>query len=231
MLYTAGLFPAVCFLTALVLNVVGMMYGSLATVPLTSVLSVLLMWLLVALPLSVAGTILGRNWAGTPNDPCRVNAIPRLIPEKRWFARPPVLIALGGVLPFGSIFIEMYFVFTSFWNYKFYYVYGFLLLVFLILTVVTICVTIVVTYFLLNNEDYRWMWTSFAASSSTAGYVLLYSIYYFFMKTKMSGFFQTLFYFSYMLIFCLALGIMCGTLGYCGCSVFVRRIYRNIKSD
>ncbi len=29
-----------------------------------------------------------------------------------------------GVLPFGSIFIEMYFVFTSFWNYKFYYVYG-----------------------------------------------------------------------------------------------------------
>jgi hypothetical protein len=23
---------------------------------------------------------------------------------------------LGGLLPFGSIFIEMYFVFTSFWN-------------------------------------------------------------------------------------------------------------------
>ena len=164
-------------------------------------------------------------------NPCRINAIPRLIPDKRWFARPPILIALGGVLPFGSIFIEMYFVFTSFWNYKFYYVYGFMLLVFLILTVVTICVTIVVTYFLLNNEDYRWSWTSFAASSSTAGYVLLYSIYYFFMKTKMSGFFQTLFYFSYMAIFCLALGVMCGTLGYTGCSIFVRRIYRNIKSD
>ena len=52
--------------------------------------------------------------------------------EKRWFARPPVLVALGGVLPFGSIFIEMYFVFTSFWNYKFYYVYGFMLLVFIV---------------------------------------------------------------------------------------------------
>ena len=38
---------------------------------------------------------------------------------------------------------------------KFYYVYGFLFLVFLILTTVTVCVTIVVTYFLLNNEDYR----------------------------------------------------------------------------
>jgi transmembrane 9 superfamily protein 3 len=231
MIYTASLFPAFCFATALLLNFVGLLYGSLATVPFISVLSVLLMWALVALPLTVIGTILGRNWSGTPNNPCRINAIPRLIPDKRWFARPPILIALGGVLPFGSIFIEMYFVFTSFWNYKFYYVYGFMLLVFLILTVVTICVTIVVTYFLLNNEDYRWMWTSFAASSSTAGYVLLYSIYYFFMKTKMSGFFQTLFYFSYMLVFCLALGIMCGAIGFLGSSVFVRRIYRNIKCD
>ena len=75
---------------------------------------------------------------------------------------------LSGLLPFGSIFIEMYFVFTSFWNYKFYYVYGFMLLVYIILTIVTVCVTIVVTYFLLNNEDYRWPWTSFCASASTA---------------------------------------------------------------
>merc|ERR1712106_239702 len=45
--------------------------------------------------------------------------------------------------PFGSIFIEMYFIFTSFWAYKIYYVYGFMLLVFLILLTVTVCVTIV----------------------------------------------------------------------------------------
>ena len=231
MAYTGSLFPAFCFAVCAVLNVVSMAYGALARVPLTSVLSVLLMWLLLSLPLCVVGTILGRNWSGTPNAPCRVNAIPRLIPEKRWFARPATLVMLGGVLPFGSIFIEMYFVFTSFWNYKFYYVYGFMLLVFLILTIVTVCVTIVVTYFLLNNEDYRWPWTSFAAAASTAVYVFLYAIYYFFFKTEMTGFFQTWFYFSYMAIFCLALGVTCGTLGYVGCSVFVRRIYRNIKSD
>jgi len=29
-------------------------------------------------------------------------------------------------------------------------------LVYVILAIVTVCVTIVVTYFLLNNEDYRW---------------------------------------------------------------------------
>jgi transmembrane 9 superfamily protein 3 len=205
--------------------------GSLGAVGFTSGFAVAMIWLLCACPMCVLGTLLGRNWSGASDHPCRVNAIPRLIPDKRWFARPPVLVALGGVLPFGSIFIEMYFVFTSFWNYKFYYVYGFMLLVYCILTVVTVCVTIVVTYFLLNNEDYRWPWTAFLSSFSTAGYVFAYSLYYFFVKTHMSGFFQTVFYFCYMGIFCLALGLMCGTLGYAGCRLFVRRIYQNIKSD
>ncbi len=69
---------------------------------------------------------------------------------------PAMIVLLGGVLPFGSIFIEMYFIFTSFWAYKIYYVYGFMLLVFIILMIVTVCVTIVAVYFLLNSEDYRW---------------------------------------------------------------------------
>lgn len=49
-----------------------------------------------------------------------------------------------------------YFIFTSFWAYKVYYVYGFTLLVIFILIVVTGCSTVVCTYFLLNAEDYRW---------------------------------------------------------------------------
>mmetsp|Transcript_8294 Transcript_8294/g.25783 ORF Transcript_8294/g.25783 Transcript_8294/m.25783 type:complete len:576 (-) Transcript_8294:74-1801(-) len=231
MAYTASLFPASCASVMLVLNVVSTLYGSLGTVGFSSSFAVVLIWLLAVCPMTVIGTLLGRHWSGTPSYPCRVNAIPRVIPDKRWYARPAMLVALGGVLPFGSIFIEMYFVFTSFWNYKFYYVYGFMLLVFLILTVVTVCVTIVVTYFLLNNEDYRWPWTSFLSSASTALYVFAYSVFYFLIKTRMSGFFQTVFYFSYMSIFCLALGLMCGTLGYAGCRLFVRRIYQNIKSD
>jgi transmembrane 9 superfamily protein 3 len=64
MMWTAGLFPGTCFLLALVLNVVGALYHSLAMVPVTSVIAILLIWALVALPLCVVGTILGRNWAG-----------------------------------------------------------------------------------------------------------------------------------------------------------------------
>ena len=91
-----------------------------------------------------------------------------------------------------------------------YYVYGFMLLVFMILIIVTICVTIVGTYFLLNAENYHWQWTSFLSAASTSIYVYMYSIYYYYLKTKMTGFFQTSFYFGYTLMFCIGLGILCG---------------------
>ncbi|KAK0589172.1 hypothetical protein LWI29_010647 [Acer saccharum] len=231
MILTASLFPFMCFGIGFVLNTIAIFYGSLAAIPFGTMVVVFVIWAFISFPLALLGTVVGRNWSGAPNNPCRVKTIPRPIPEKKWYLTPSVVSMMGGLLPFGSIFIEMYFVFTSFWNYKVYYVYGFMLLVFLILIIVTVCVTIVGTYFLLNAENYHWQWTSFFSAASTAVYVYLYSIYYYYVKTKMSGFFQTSFYFGYTLMFCLGLGILCGAVGYLGSNLFVRRIYRNIKCD
>jgi len=47
----------------------------------------------------------------------------------------------------------------------------------------------------------------------------------------MYGLFQTCFYFGYMALFSLGLGLMTGTLGYMGTSIFVRRIYSTVKID
>ncbi|KAK9908535.1 hypothetical protein WJX75_009309 [Coccomyxa subellipsoidea] len=231
MLLTANLFPLLCFSIASVLNTIAIGYHSLAAVPFGSIVVVLLIWMFLSFPLCLFGTVVGRNWNGLPDTPCRVKRIPSPIPARQWYLQPLVIALMGGLLPFGSIFIEMYFIFTSFWNYKVYYVYGFMLLVFLILAIVTVCVTIVGTYFLLNAENYHWQWTSFCAAASTALYVFLYAVHYFFVKTKMTGFFQTCFYFGYTLMFCLGLSIMTGALGYLGSAIFVRRIYRNIKCD
>ncbi|KAK9858026.1 hypothetical protein WJX84_004925 [Apatococcus fuscideae] len=223
MMLTATLFPMVCFGIAFVLNSIAIGYRSLAAVPFGTIVVVLLLWMFVSFPLCLLGTV--------ARQPCRVKRIPSPIPHKKWYLRPSVIALMGGLLPFGSIFIEMYFIFTSFWNNKVYYVYGFMLLVFLILLIVTVCISIVATYFLLNAENYHWQWTAFASSASTAFYVFLYSVHYFFHKTKMTGFFQTSFYFGYTSMFCLGLGTMCGAIGYLGSSMFVRRIFRNIKCD
>ncbi|XP_073978819.1 transmembrane 9 superfamily protein member 3 [Rhodnius prolixus] len=231
MLLSAFLLPALVCGTAFFINFIAIYYHASRAIPFGTMVAVTCICLFVILPLTLVGTVLGRNLAGQNDCPCRVNAVPRPIPEKKWFMEPTIIVLLGGILPFGSIFIEMYFIFTSFWAYKIYYVYGFMLLVFLILMIVTICVTIVCTYFLLNAEDYRWQWTSFLAAASTSGYVYLYSFYYFFFKTKMYGLFQTAFYFGYMALFSIALGLMCGTVGYMGTSLFVRKIYSTVKID
>ncbi|KAL8162441.1 hypothetical protein V2J09_013930 [Rumex salicifolius] len=231
MVLSASLFPFLCFGIGFILNTIAIFYGSLAAIPFGTIVVIFVIFAFISFPLALLGTVVGRNWTGTPNNPCRVKTIPRPIPEKKWYLAPSMIALMGGLLPFGSIFIEMYFVFTSFWNYKVYYVYGFMLLVFLILVIVTICVTIVGTYFLLNAENYHWQWTAFFSAASTAIYVFLYSIYYYHVKTKMSGFFQISFYFGYTTMFCLGLGILCGAVGFFGSNLFVRRIYRNIKCD
>ncbi|XP_075160496.1 transmembrane 9 superfamily protein member 3 [Haematobia irritans] len=231
MLVSAFMVPVFVCGTAFFINFIAIGYHASRAIPFGTMVAVTCICIFVILPLTLVGTVVGRNLDGQPDYPCRVNAVPRPIPEKKWFMEPAIIILLGGILPFGSIFIEMYFIFTSFWAYKIYYVYGFMLLVFTILTIVTVCVTIVCTYFLLNAEDYRWQWTSFMSAASTSIYVYAYSFYYFFFKTKMYGLFQTAFYFGYMALFSGALGIICGTVGYIGTSVFVRKIYSNVKID
>jgi len=47
----------------------------------------------------------------------------------------------------------------------------------------------------------------------------------------MYGLFQTTFYFGYMAVFSVSLGILCGTIGYLGTSIFVRKIYGTVKID
>ena len=150
MVVSAFLLPFLVCSTAFFINFIAIYYHASRAIPFTTMvrnsfsnktfftnfafqIAVASICIFVILPLNLVGTVLGRNLAGTPDYPCRINAVPRPIPEKKWFMEPLVIIPMGGILPFGSIFIEMYFIFTSFWAYKIYYVYGFMLLVFLIL--------------------------------------------------------------------------------------------------
>mmetsp|Transcript_14620 Transcript_14620/g.22173 ORF Transcript_14620/g.22173 Transcript_14620/m.22173 type:complete len:586 (-) Transcript_14620:202-1959(-) len=231
MALSAVMFPGLVLSVVIILNMIAIVYESQAAISLNALMAVVAFWLFLSSPLLFLGTIIGKNMTEELDFPCRPSKYRRPLPRKQWYTHPLTLAIAGGVLPFGSIFIEMYYAFTSFWNYKFYYVYGFLFLVYCILIIVTVCVTIVCTYFLLNAEDYRWQWTAFLAGGSTAGYVFLYAVYFFFNKTHMYGLMQTAFYFGYTAIFCFGLFILTGTIAYIGTSLFVHKIYYYIKSD
>lgn len=198
MLLTIVLFPSIVFSIFTILNSISVYYDTVSALPISVIFKMISIWAFVSVPLTILGTVLGRHLSGKYDPPCRINTIPRPIPDLKWFLRPVFLIFAAGILPFGSIFIEMYFIFAALWSYKFYYVYGFVLLVYFILVVVTISTTIVAVYCCLNSENYHWQWIAWGCSSSSGFYVLLYSLFYFYYKTQMSGLLQVSFYFGYM---------------------------------
>ena len=103
---TASLIPVVTLSVLFVLNGISIAYGT-HSIPTTAAISLLLLWLFVAVPLTVAGTLLGRHMNPNASWPCRVHAIPGLVPEHPWYRQRLVIALLSGLLPFGSIFIEM----------------------------------------------------------------------------------------------------------------------------
>merc|ERR1712004_240784 len=98
-------------------------------------------------------------------------------------------------------FIELFFIFTALWENEFYYLFGFLFLVFIILIIACSQIAIVMVYFQLCAEDYHWWWRSFFVGSGSAFYVFLYSIFYFYTKLEITSFVPTLLYFGKIEIF------------------------------
>lgn len=71
--------------------------------------------LIVSIPLSYSGGMLAAKQEIKPY-PTRTNQIPRHIPPPHWASHPIVLFFAAGLLPFGTIFVELYFAMTSLWQ-------------------------------------------------------------------------------------------------------------------
>ena len=116
--------------------------------------------------------------------PTHVNAISRPIPEQAWFLSPVISVLLAGVLPFGAVFIELFFILNAIWENQFYYLFGFLFLVFIVLIISCTEIAIVMTYMQFCAEDHQWWWRCFNVSGGCAFYVMAYATFYFFTKLE-----------------------------------------------
>lgn len=110
-----------------VITIISVHNGSYASFPFKTVFMTLGLFTVICLPLQIVGTLLGRAYNGNPNYPCRTSALPSIIPSSRFYSNPRTIRLVSGVLPFGCIFIEVFFLFASIWSYKYYHVYGFLI--------------------------------------------------------------------------------------------------------
>ncbi|XP_050209089.1 transmembrane 9 superfamily member 11 [Mercurialis annua] len=225
----ACFFPGIAFLILTVLNF--LLWGSHSTgaIPFSLFVILILLWFCISVPLTLIGGYFGAK-APHIEYPVRTNQIPREIPAQKY---PSWLLVLGaGTLPFGTLFIELFFIMSSIWMGRVYYVFGFLLIVFILLVVVCAEVSLVLTYMHLCVEDWKWWWKSFFASGSVAIYIFLYSINYLVFDLKsLSGPVSATLYLGYSLLMVLAIMFATGTVGFLSSFWFVHYLFSSVKLD
>merc|ERR1711990_1429035 len=218
------------FAVFFVLNLLIWGQQSSGAVPFTTMFALLVLWFGISVPLVFLGAYFGYRKPAM-ELPVRTNQIPRQIPAQPWFVQPVFTALIGGVLPFGAVFTELFFIMSSLWQHQFYYLFGFLALVVLILIVTCAEISIALTYFQLTSEDYDWWWRAFFASASSAVYVFGYAILYFSSRLQIDKFVSTILYFGYMAIISVMFCLLTGAIGTTSSFYFVKAIYGSIKVD
>lgn len=229
---SAFLFPGLTFCLFFVLNLFVWGSGSSGAVPFTTLLLLLFMWFGISVPLVFAGAYIGYKMK--PYEfPTRTNQIPRQIPASPFNIPQGVYVVLAGVLPFGTVFMELVFILNSIWQNQILYLFGMLSIVFLILVVTCAEMSIVFTYLTLAAERWTWWWQAFGGSASSGLYMFLYSLYYIGSQAAVDHMpmVSTMMFITYSMVVSVAFALMCGSIGFYFSFWFVRKIYSNIRVD
>ncbi|XP_022347318.1 transmembrane 9 superfamily member 2-like [Enhydra lutris kenyoni] len=229
-LLTALLCPGVVFIDLFFMNLILWVERSSAAISFGTLIGILALWFGISVPLTFLGAYFGSKIKQF-RCPVHTNQIPRHIPRQNFFTKPIFGIIIGGILPFGCIFIQLFFILNSMWSHQMYFMFGFLFLVFIILLITCSEATVLLCYFHLCAEDYRWWWRAFFTSSFTAVYLFIYAVHYFFAKLQITGFASSILYFGYTMVIVLIFFLFTGTIGFFSCFWFVTKIYSVVKVD
>eukprot|EP00523_Entomoneis_sp_CCMP467_P007012 CAMPEP_0168735832 /NCGR_PEP_ID=MMETSP0724-20121128/9544_1 /TAXON_ID=265536 /ORGANISM="Amphiprora sp., Strain CCMP467" /LENGTH=652 /DNA_ID=CAMNT_0008783003 /DNA_START=81 /DNA_END=2039 /DNA_ORIENTATION=+ len=228
---TALLFPGVSFGTFVFFNIILFFLHSSASAPFLDVVIVAAMWCCVSIPLVFVGAYFGYK-AEAIEFPTVTSTISRAIPDPpNFFMNPLVAIALAGAIPFVAAYVELFFIMTSLWMDQFYYVFGFTLIVYIIMLVTCGEVTVLLVYYQLCAENHRWWWFSFFSAGSSAFFTYVYAAFWFRQLEASRMLMTYLLYFGYMFLICFGMLLVFGTAGSLLSLWFVRKIFGTIKVD
>lgn len=113
-LLTASFVPVIMGSIFLAINTFVAAQGSSTAAPLSSLIALVLLWIGISSPLVFIGSYFGFK-KDSISVPVRTNQIARHIPDQVWYTNPVFSIALGGILPFGAVCIELFFIMSAMW--------------------------------------------------------------------------------------------------------------------
>eukprot|EP00808_Paulinella_micropora_P022658 g49217.t1 len=228
---TATVVPGTIFAIFFVLNLIIWGEKSSGAVPFPTLVALVVLWLGISGPLVYVGSVSAfKKPVESPPVPISEH-LRQVLPASFWLYDPLLAAVVAGALPFGGAFIEIFFIMSSVWLHQFYYVFGVLYIVFFILLRTCAEISIVLCYFNLCNEDYHWWWRSVITAGSSALWLFLYSVFYFFTRLEITGIVSAILFFGYMLIVSILFFLFTGTVGYFACYYFLRKIYGSLKID
>lgn len=229
MILTPVLVPGIMFAILIFLNFFLIFVKSSGAIPFGTMVAMILIWFCFSIPLSIAGSILSSK-RKMISIPTRTNQIPRQIPEQPWYMRTIPVMFISGIFPFGTIAVEMYFIYTSLWFNRIYYMFGFLFFCFVLMILTTSLITVLMIYFTLCSENYKWHWKSMFIGGGCSIYVFLHSMFLI-NGLRLSGLSSIVLYTGYSIVISLLVYLCCGSVGFLSTLFFVKRIYAEIKID
>lgn len=228
--FATGLaFPAVGFFAWIVVELFVGSQSTLRVGALTTFM-VLGLWIGISLPLVVLGASFAFRQE-TITNPVKVGKLAREIPAQRWYYSPPFTFIVPALIPLGAAFLELKFILLSLWQGMVYYVFGFFSLVFFVWLLTVALTTVIVIYYQLCYEDYRWWWRSLIIPGGAGVHLFVYCTYFFFTQLNVTHFSGAVVYFAYMGLVSMAYGLAAGTIGFFCAFLFIRKIYGSIKIE
>lgn len=228
MLMTPTLVPGVLFGVIVFLNFFLINAGSSGAIPAGTMLAMVLIWFAISFPLSVVGSIL-QSKKPILLVPVRTNQIPRQVPQQPWYLKTVPGMIMSGLFPFGSIAVEFYFIFSSIWFNRIFYMFGFLFFCFILMILTTGLITLLFVYYTLCSENYKWQWKALLIGGGCSVYVFLHSLIL--VKGALKDFTSMVLYLGYTAVISILVFLVCGSVGFICALFFVRRIYSQIKID
>jgi len=131
---------------------------------------------------------------------------------------------IWGLLLFGGIFAECFYLFTALWGNSMYYIIGHFSITFVFFVIKSIIFPIWMCVEQISNEDYRWQWRSVLIGGSPAPYVFLYSILYYNIHMNVNNTVGGLMYFAYSFIIALCVFVVGGAIGFFSCNCLVSKM-------
>lgn len=227
-LVSAGLLPGIVVLFIIPLHFLQLAHHITLALSLKSILSLACLLLFINVPLVILGAFVGRS-RHRDRLPGNQFLMPKQIPSKKWFRSSVFYSLCAGCVPFTTVSVEMYYILESIWEHKTFHLTGVLVLLWVLTSAVVGLVTIVLVYFTISDQDYKWWWKSFCFGASIGPYFFFYSLLFYFHFSKMNGLFTFFTFAIYSLILSLFLSFFFGAVGFISTHRFIKLIYHQTR--